>query len=114
MKLKVEYIKIGELKPYEKNARKHQKEDVETIKASIEEFGMCDPIGIWGKENTIVEGHGRLKKSSHRCNQNISTGQELVEAKDQVNQGSGVKYGNIRGTGGISQETDREERINGN
>lgn len=60
MKLEIEYIKIGNLKPYEKNARKHQKEDVETIKASIKEFGMCDPIGIWGKKNIIVEGHGRL------------------------------------------------------
>lgn len=60
MKLEIEYIKIENLKPYEKNARKHQKEDVETIKASIKEFGMCDPIGIWGENNIIVEGHGRL------------------------------------------------------
>ena len=60
MKLEIEYIKIEKLKPYEKNARKHQKEDVETIKASIKEFGMCDPIGIWGEKNIIVEGHGRL------------------------------------------------------
>lgn len=60
MKLEIEYIKIGNLKPYEKNARKHQKDDVETIKASIREFGMCDPIGIWGEKNIIVEGHGRL------------------------------------------------------
>ena len=60
MKLEIEYIKIENLKPYEKNARKHQKENVETIKASIKEFGMCDPIGIWGENNIIVEGHGRL------------------------------------------------------
>lgn len=59
-KLEIEYIKIENLKPYEKNARKHQKEDVDTIKASIKEFGMCDPIGIWGEKNIIVEGHGRL------------------------------------------------------
>lgn len=58
--LKIEYLKINDLKPYEKNARKHQQADVETIKNSIIEFGMCDPIGIWGKNNTIVEGHGRL------------------------------------------------------
>lgn len=58
--LKIEYLKINDLKPYEKNARKHQQADVETIKNSIIEFGMCDPIGIWGKDNTIVEGHGRL------------------------------------------------------
>lgn len=27
---------------------------------SIEEFGFNDPIGIWGPQNVIVEGHGRL------------------------------------------------------
>lgn len=57
-KLKIEYIDIKKLKPYEKNARNHQGKDVEAIKNSILEFGMCDPIGIWN--DTIVEGHGRL------------------------------------------------------
>ena len=59
-KLKIEYLKIDELKPYDRNTRKHEKISVETIKNSIEKFGMCDPIGIWGKKNIIVEGHGRL------------------------------------------------------
>lgn len=58
--LKIEYIGVNELKPYNKNARKHSAEDVQYIVNSIEEFGMCDPIGIWGKNNLVVEGHGRL------------------------------------------------------
>lgn len=57
--LKIEYMALDKLKPYEKNARKHQEKDLSTIKASITEFGMSDPIGVWGKDNTIVEGHGR-------------------------------------------------------
>jgi ParB-like chromosome segregation protein Spo0J len=60
MRLKVEYIPISELKPYDKNAKIHTKEQIEQIKQSIQEFGMNDPIGIWGKDNLIVEGHGRL------------------------------------------------------
>ena len=59
MELKIEYMALDKLKPYEKNARKHQKADLSTIKASISEFGMSDPIGVWGKDNIIVEGHGR-------------------------------------------------------
>ena len=59
MELKIEYLTLDKLKPYEKNARKHQKADLSTIKASITEFGMSDPIGVWGNENIIVEGHGR-------------------------------------------------------
>ena len=57
--LKIEYLTLDKLKPYDKNARKHQEADLSTIKASITEFGMSDPIGVWGEENVIVEGHGR-------------------------------------------------------
>ena len=61
MKLKVDYIPIEQLKPYEKNAKIHTPEQIEQIKKSIQEFGMNDPIGVWGKDNLIVEGHGRLQ-----------------------------------------------------
>lgn len=59
-RLNVEYIPVGQLKPYAKNARKHEEYDVGQIAESIERYGFNDPIGIWGKENIIVEGHGRL------------------------------------------------------
>ena len=59
MKLKVEYIPINEITPYENNAKIHTEEQIEQIKKSIEKFGMNDPIGIW-RDNIIIEGHGRL------------------------------------------------------
>lgn len=59
--LKIEIIDINKLKPYEKNAKLHPKEQIEQIKKSIEQFGMNDPIAIWGEDNIIVEGHGRLE-----------------------------------------------------
>lgn len=60
MKLKVEYLPIENIKPYENNAKIHTTEQIEQIKKSINAFGMNDPIGIWSKDNIIVEGHGRL------------------------------------------------------
>lgn len=59
--MQVEYLPINQIKPYERNARRHQEKDVAAIKASIEAFGFNDPIGIWSDENVIVEGHGRLE-----------------------------------------------------
>lgn len=59
--LKIEYLPVSEVKPYGKNARKHGGEDVKAIVNSIKEFGFDDPIGVWGKDNVIVEGHGRLE-----------------------------------------------------
>lgn len=57
--LTITYLPPQLLKPYERNARKHEAEDVEQIKQSILLDGFNDPIGIWGEENIIVEGHGR-------------------------------------------------------
>lgn len=58
--LKIEYLPVTALKPYERNARKHRDLDVDAIVKSIQEFGFDDPIGIWSADNLIVEGHGRL------------------------------------------------------
>lgn len=57
--LKIEYVDISTLKPYENNAKEHPQEQIKQIKKSIKEFGMNDPIAVW-KENVIIEGHGRL------------------------------------------------------
>ena len=57
--LKIVYLPPGDLTPYEHNARKHAPDDIEAIKKSIIEDGFNGPIGIWGEDNTIVEGHGR-------------------------------------------------------
>lgn len=53
-------LKTSELTPYEKNAKLHPQEQIDQIKNSIQQFGMNDPIAIWGKKNIVVEGHGRL------------------------------------------------------
>ena len=57
--LKIVYLDPHDLTPYKGNARKHGAEDIEGIKASIESVGFRDPIGVWGEDNLIVEGHGR-------------------------------------------------------
>ena len=56
-KLKIEYVLLSEIKPYENNAKIHTKGQIGQIIESIREFGMNDPIGVWNGE--IVEGHGR-------------------------------------------------------
>ena len=61
--LKVEYVPIDKIKPYENNAKLHPSWQIDQIVNSIRKFGNCDPIGVWTNENgelEIVEGHGRL------------------------------------------------------
>lgn len=47
--LEIQYIDIDSLTPYANNAKIHTPEQIEEIKNSIKEFGMNDPIGVWGK-----------------------------------------------------------------
>lgn len=46
-------LKINDITPYEKNAKIHTEAQIEQIKKSIQEFGMNDPIAVWGGNNTI-------------------------------------------------------------
>lgn len=58
-KLNIKYMNIRDLKPYKKNAKKHNKEQVEQIANSIKEFGFTQPV-IIDKNNCVVAGHGRI------------------------------------------------------
>ena len=57
--MKIEKVKIEEIKLYENNAKLHPEWQVEQIKNSIIEFGFNDPIAI-DEKGIIIEGHGRF------------------------------------------------------
>ena len=52
-------LPIESLTMHKGNAKLHPQEQIDQIKESIKLYGFNDPIGVWGKNNTIVEGHGR-------------------------------------------------------
>ena len=54
-------LPIDKLTPDANNAKEHPGWQIEQIKSSIEQFGNLDPIGVWGDDNLIVEGHGRYE-----------------------------------------------------
>ena len=51
-------VPIDRIQPYEKNAKKHPKKQVEQIAKSIVAFGFNQPIVV-DKQGTIIVGHGR-------------------------------------------------------
>lgn len=57
--MKIVTKKIASLKPYAKNAKKHDKRQVEMIAESIKEFGFTQPVLI-DENNVVVAGHGRI------------------------------------------------------
>lgn len=56
--LQIEQLKLGTLKPYEKNSNKHSDWQIKKIADSIKEFGFTNPILV-AEGNLIVAGHGR-------------------------------------------------------
>ena len=59
--LEIQYLDISTLTPYEHNCKIHTPQQIKHIAASIEQFGFNDPLGIWGPQNVILEGNGRLE-----------------------------------------------------
>jgi site-specific DNA-methyltransferase (adenine-specific) len=57
--MKIENVRVGEIKPYKRNAKRHPPEQVEYIANSIREFGWQQPLVI-DKNGVVVIGHGRL------------------------------------------------------
>ncbi|MFA9261773.1 MAG: ParB/Srx family N-terminal domain-containing protein [Undibacterium sp.] len=54
----IEIWELDKIKPYERNAKKHPKEQVEKLAASIREFGYNQPIVV-DADGIIIAGHGR-------------------------------------------------------
>lgn len=55
-----ELVKIDELVPYARNAKKHSKEQIKKIRASLREFGFVSPVLI-DREKNVLAGHGRIE-----------------------------------------------------
>ena len=58
--MNIEKININLIVPYERNAKRHPKKQIERIKQSILEFGFNDPLAV-DENNIIIEGHGRYE-----------------------------------------------------
>lgn len=60
--LKIEYISIDKLTPYNNNTKIHTVKQIEHIANSIAKFGFNDPLGIYGENNIVLEGNGVSKR----------------------------------------------------
>jgi DNA modification methylase len=58
--LELEYLPLGALKTYPRNARTHSRKQIRQLAASIEAFGFTNPL-IIDDDAMILAGHGRLE-----------------------------------------------------
>lgn len=60
--MEIKFMNVADIRPYDKNAKKHPADQVEHIANSIREFGFRQPLVV-DKDNVLVIGHGRLLAS---------------------------------------------------
>jgi ParB-like chromosome segregation protein Spo0J len=58
--MRIRQVPVGDLKPYERNARQHSPRQISQLQKMIQQFGWTMPILIDADRN-ILAGHGRLE-----------------------------------------------------
>lgn len=51
-------VRLADIKPYEKNQKKHDDTQINNIAISIDKYGFVQPL-VLDKDNNIIIGHGR-------------------------------------------------------
>ncbi len=67
MQLETKMVPISKLTAYENNAKIHTKKQIEHIANSIRDFGFNDPVGVWTREDGVIEivtGHGAVQAAA--------------------------------------------------
>lgn len=57
--MQIEEIAVKDIKPYERNAKKHDERQIKNVMESIKAFGFAQPLVI-DKDNVLIIGHCRL------------------------------------------------------
>jgi hypothetical protein len=70
IKDKIKSVRLGDIKRYEKNNKKHSPEQIERIKKSIDEFGYLQPM-VLNKDLVLVVGDCRYLSLQERDEEEI-------------------------------------------
>ena len=57
--MNVEMMAIKDIKPFERNAKKHDETQIKNVMESIKQFGFAQPLVV-DKDNVLIIGHCRL------------------------------------------------------
>lgn len=57
--MNVEMMAVKDIKPFERNAKKHDEKQIKNVMESIKQFGFAQPLVV-DKDNVLIIGHCRL------------------------------------------------------
>jgi ParB-like chromosome segregation protein Spo0J len=80
--MKITLVNINSLNPAKYNPRQISNKQYEDLKASIDKFGLVDPI-IINSDNTVIGGHQRLKVLRELGSEKIPTVRVNLSKEDE-------------------------------
>ena len=57
--MQIEEIAVKDIRPYDRNAKKHDDRQIKNVMESIKQFGIAQPLVV-DKNNVLIIGHCRL------------------------------------------------------
>ncbi len=81
--MKIENVSISEIKPYDRNAKKHDEKQIKNVMESIKQFGFAQPVVI-DKNNVLIIGHCRYEASKRLTLKEIPTVRMDELSQEQV------------------------------
>lgn len=81
--MKIENVSISEIKPYDRNAKKHDEKQIKNVMESIKQFGFAQPVVI-DKNNVLIIGHCRYEASKRLKLKEIPTVRMDELSQEQV------------------------------
>lgn len=59
----IETVSVDRVQSHPKNPRIHDERNLQTIMGSLDEFEQLAPLVVWGPQNYVIVGNGRLEAS---------------------------------------------------
>lgn len=83
--MKIEQMKIKDIIPYERNAKKHDNNQINNVAESIQRFGFAQPLVV-DKDNVLIIGHCRLLAAKRLKLREVPVVKMTELTEDQVKQ----------------------------
>lgn len=83
--MKIEQMKIKDIIPYERNAKKHDNNQINNVAESIQRFGFAQPLVV-DKDNVLIIGHCRLLAAKRLKMREVPVVKMTELTEDQVKQ----------------------------
>lgn len=83
--MKIEQMKIKDVIPYERNAKKHDNNQINNVAESIQRFGFAQPLVV-DKDNVLIIGHCRLLAAKRLKMREVPVVKMTELTEDQVKQ----------------------------